>query len=135
MKRVKQNLAPFQISLINKYVFCILIILLISCEMKEQPNITELFGKWVLKADVFQVNYPILYFNTDSSSIFTSHGDTIYRFNYDLVNEYLYLKDIYGQETQWKILGLNDTLLVFESLFENRNQQIYRKEPNDVNNR
>jgi hypothetical protein len=130
----KHNLGHFQILPIK--IICLLLFLsATSCSTTEQTSSKRLVGKWVLQEKAFQVNYPILYFNTDSSAVFTSHGDTIYRFKFNLQGTKLLLKDVYGKETKWEIKKLCENQLVFGSLFENEKQQIYKREPNDINNK
>ncbi len=106
-----------------------------GCSSNAQKENKKLIGKWELNEKEFQVNYPILYFNSDSTAIFTSRGDTIYRFKYLFKSETLFLKDLNCKETSWKINKLNNEQLVFEKLFENLKPQYYIKVPNDVNNK
>ena len=135
-KMAKQNLETFRILPIKKYFIALMLFLFsVSCNMKGQTDFNKILGKWVLQEKTFQINYPVLYFNTDSSAIFTSHGDTIYRFKFILIDEHLILKDGYNQETIWKIMELSQSQLVFKSLFENGKRQIYKREPNDINNK
>ena len=132
-KIIKQILGHFPIAII-KIIF-LLAFFLDGCGLKEQKEDGKLLGKWELNEKKFQVNYPILYFNSDSTAIFTSRGDTIYRFKYSLMSENLTLKDLNGVETVWKISKFDGKQLVFEKLFENSKAQRYKKVPNDINNR
>ena len=135
-KMAKHNLENFQILPIKRYFISLMLFLVaVSCNMKGQTDFKKILGKWILQETVFQINYPVLYFNTDSSAIFTSHGDTIYRFKFILLDENIILKDANNQETKWKILELTKSQLVFKSLFEHEKKQIYKREPNDTNNR
>lgn len=106
-----------------------------GCSITAQKENRKLLGKWELTEKNFQVNYPVLYFNSDSIAIFTSRGDTIYRFKYFIKSENLILKDLNGIETEWIISKLDNNQLVFEKLFENSKEQHYKKVPNDVNNK
>jgi hypothetical protein len=135
-KMAKHNLDHFQILPINRrIIYLVLFLSAIGCNMPEQTGSKKLLGKWVLQEEAFQINYPILYFNTDSSAVFTSHGDTIYRFKFNLRDTQLLLKDVHGKETKWEIKKLSENQLVFGSLFENEKQQVYKREPNDINNK
>jgi hypothetical protein len=130
----KHNLGHFQILSI-KTICMLLFLSATNCIATEQTISNRLLGKWVLQETAFQINYPILYFNTDSSAIFTSQGDTIYRFKFYLQGTQLLLKDVYGKETKWEIKKIDENRLIFVSLFENEKQQIYKREPNDINNK
>jgi hypothetical protein len=130
----KHNLGHFQI--LPTKIFCLLLLLSSTgCSTSEQTYSKKLLGKWVLQEKTFQLNYPVLYFNTDSSAVFTSHRDTLYRFKFNINGTELLLKDVYGKETKWEINKLNENQLIFGSLFENEKQQVYKREPNDVNNK
>jgi hypothetical protein len=135
-KMAKHNLDHFQMLSIKRgIIYLVLFVFAIGCNMPEQTGLKKILGKWVLQEEVFQINYPILYFNTDSSAIFTSHGDTIYRFKFNIQNTRLTLKDVSGNETRWEIKELNENQLVLESLFENKKQQVYKRGQNDSNNK
>ena len=85
----------------------------------------DIVGKWILA--VKQVNYPSLVFNTDSTAVFTSMGDTIYRFKYYVDKTELVLKDINEKVTRDKILKLDRDSLVFETLADNKQVQRYKR--------
>lgn len=129
----KQILVLYPIIIIK--VFFISFLFFEGCSVTVPKESKEIFGKWELTEEEFQVNYPILYFNTDSTAMFTSRGDTIYRFKYLLKSENLILKDLDGKESTWKISVLNEKELVFDKLFENIKPQHYKKVPNDINNK
>ena len=85
-------------------------------------------GKWELKDNKNQINYPILYFKEDSTAIFTSRADTVYRFKYSFKNDYIILKNTFTPEiTEWKILRLSNDELVFKSLLEHKDKQVYKR--------
>lgn len=116
-------------------VFLVYFLFFSGCSVTDLKRSNKLLGKWELTEKKFQVNYPILYFNTDSTAMFASRGDTIYRFKYQLRSGKLILKDFIGQESVWKIIKLDGRKLIIDKLFENNNPQHYKKVPNDMNNR
>ncbi len=85
----------------------------------------DIIGNWVLV--VKQVNYPSLVFNTDSTAIFNSMGDTLYRYKYYVDKTELVLKDINGKVTRDKILKLDRDSLIFETLADNKQVQRYKR--------
>jgi hypothetical protein len=102
----------------------------------KNKNNKLIFGKWILSNNKkLQVNYPILYFNTDSTAIFCSRGDTIYRFKYKIYKKCLILIDINGIETRCPIKEISCQNLVFFNLLKHKTIQYYRRSLNDVNNR
>ena len=129
----KQILVLYPMIIIK--IFFISFLFFEGCSVMVPKESKEILGKWELTEEEFQVNYPILYFNTDSTAMFSSRGDTIYRFKYLLISENLILKDLEGNESTWKISVLNETELIFEKLFENINPQHYKKVPNDINSK
>jgi hypothetical protein len=85
----------------------------------------DILGKWLLVVN--QVNYPSLIFKNDSTAIFNSMGDTIYRYKYHIEKTELILKDINGKETKDKILKLDKDSLIFETLIEHKIIQRYTR--------
>lgn len=116
-------------------IFFITFLFFEGCNVTIPKESNKILGKWKLTEKDFQVNYPILYFNTDSTAMFTSRGDTINRFKNVLKLENLNLKDLNGKENNWKISVLNEKELVFEKFFENIKPQHYKRVPNDINNK
>lgn len=107
------------------------VVLLLSCGNavnQQQQGYTnkDIIGKWVLT--VKQVNYPSLIFNTDSTAIFNSMGDTVYRYKFYIDKIELVLKDINGKVTRDKILKLDADSLIFETLADNKEVQRYKRE-------
>jgi len=129
----KQILVLYPMFIIK--IFFISFLFFEGCSVTVSKENKKILGKWELTEEEFQVNYPILYFNTDSTAMFTSRGDTIYRFKYLLKSESLILKDLDDKESTWKISVLNEKELVFDKLFENIKLQHYNKVPNDINNK
>lgn len=129
----KQILVLYPMIIIK--IFFISFMFFEGCSVIVPKESKEILGKWELTEEEFQVNYPILYFNTDSTAMFSSRGDTIYRFKYLLISENLILRDLEGKESTWKISVLNEKELIFEKLFENINPQHYKKVANDINSK
>lgn len=104
------------------------LVILLGCAANVQHKEDSLIqGTWILQ-DKEAVNYPKIIFNNDSTAIFRSEGDTIYRFTYLLRDSDLVLQDLYGTQEMYKILRLNKDSLVFRSLRENQERQIYLRE-------
>lgn len=105
----------------------IALVTLFSCVSMDKKNYQyeNLIGTWVLTKK--QVNYPELTFNKDKTCFFTSMGDTIYRFKYELEKDKLILEDILGTVKKNRILKLTKEELVFETLWENKSKQEYIK--------
>lgn len=104
-------------------------VLLFSCgnvqnHVKSFTN-TDIIGKWILATK--QINYPSLIFNADSTAIFNSMGDTVYRYKFYIDNSVLVLKDINGKETRDKIFKLDSDSLIFETLADNKAEQKYKR--------
>lgn len=133
IKMAKQILVHYLMIIIK--IFFVFLIFFEGCSQTALNESKKILGKWELTEKEFQVNYPILYFNTDTTAMFTSRGDTIYRFKYLIKSENLILKDLNGKESTWKISVLNEKELILEELFENIKPQHYKKAPNDINNK
>lgn len=131
-KLTLENLQTYGIKII------IIFSLMLPCAFSFTQNKNDelILGKWILSNNQkLQVNYPILYFNTDSTAIFCSRGDTIYRFNYKIHKKCLILIDINGIEMKCPIKEISCQNLVFFNLLKHKTIQYYRRSPNDVNNR
>ncbi len=106
------------------YLFIIISVGLTSCKAQnKQLESKDIMGKWSLTTD--NINYPQLTFLKDSSAIFTSRGDTVYRFKYYIKSSDLILKDINNVTSKDKIIKLNQDSLVFETLRVNKQPQRY----------
>ncbi len=109
------------------FIVSILLLGLSSCNGQKNDTANNLsdiiIGKWTLT--VKQVNYPTILFNKDSTAIFTSMGDTIYRFKYYLSKNELVLKDFNHKKTRDKILKLDSDSLIFETLADEKRVQKY----------
>lgn len=111
----------------HSFLCALLLTSLIACSnlSRQQTDnfASDIVGEWQLT--VKQVNYPKLIFNRDSTAIFTSMGDTIYRYKYYVEKSNLVLRDIDGKLTRDKILKLSKDSLIFETLAINRSVQRY----------
>lgn len=105
-----------------------LLLLTAQCKQKVTNHFEqkEILGEWELSEN--QINYPSLQFNTDSSAVFRSRADTIYRFRYTIKGDSLILKDIDNKETINRIKNLDKSRLVFYNLLEHDKEQVYKKE-------
>ena len=104
--------------------FIILFINFCSCSVLEKREL--IVGEWILE-DSLAINYPEIIFNNDSTAIFTSKGDTIFRFIYKVDKSFLYLKDINGTKEKYKFISLNKDSLVFNKFRENQTKQVYKR--------
>ena len=95
-----------------------------NVQHKENSSIQ---GTWILQ-EKGAINYPKIIFNNDSTAVFRSEGDTIYRFTYLLKGSDLVLQDLYGTQETYEIMRLTTDSLIFKTLRENQNRQIYLKE-------
>lgn len=123
----KKILACALIRRISKF-FIGLTFLSFALDACGQIETSFLKGEWRLKDRKGQVNYPVLYFNEDSSAVFSSRGDTLYRFKYSIKNDDLVLKSPATQQiTRWKILRLSKDDLILKNLFEHNEKQVYKR--------
>lgn len=86
----------------------------------------DIKGVWLLADHPKQVNYPEIIFE-DETAVFLSMADTIYRFQYQIIEDDLILKDLKGNSEKAHIVLLTDSLLVFKTLRENQTEQKYTK--------
>ncbi|QEE50306.1 hypothetical protein FUA48_12180 [Flavobacterium alkalisoli] len=115
---------------LNKhYMIGAVLIIFLSCSfVKQDKNIIyqrDIIGTWLLNKK--QVNYPQLTFSSDNTCIFTSMGDTLYRFKYEVKGNELILEDVLKQVSRNKIISLTRTTLIFEKLVENNSKQVYTR--------
>jgi hypothetical protein len=103
--------------------FLLSLFLMTSCYKNQKTS--SILGNWVLTNS--QINYPEIQFNLDSSAIFYSYGDTIYRYKYYVQNNFLYLIDFEQNKTRFKIEKLDNIHLVFSNFLEQKEKQIYAK--------
>jgi hypothetical protein len=106
--------------------FAVLVFLLCSCSTKQIAN-DSIFGVWRLQSKDSSLNYPSVSFYKDSSAVLTSRADTIYRYQYRVGDNSIIFKDLDGKESEFKILELNSSTLVFENLFEHKEKQVYKR--------
>ncbi len=112
----------------NKLIIHFIFLLFIGCSSPIHKVIDYkiLIGEWKLESDT-QVNYPLIEFRADSTAIFSSRGDTLYRYNFILKGDTLLLKDIFNNELINTINFLNNKQLIFDKLLEHETKQTYTK--------
>jgi hypothetical protein len=104
------------------------LIILLGCTSNVQhKENSSIQGTWILQ-EKGAINYPKIIFKNDSTAVFRSEGDTIYRFTYLLNGSDLVLKDLSGTQETFHIIRLTTDSLIFKTLRENQNRQIYLKE-------
>ena len=103
------------------------VLVLCSC-LSGKPNekYPFIYGNWTLKNED-NFNYGELLFNKDSSAIFSSRGDTLYRFRFYVVENHIVLKTMEGITEKYKILKLDRNELILNSLREKKSIQYYSK--------
>jgi hypothetical protein len=113
----------------NNFSYFLSILLLSSCssnavDVVEHASVT---GKWE-NANQTAVFYRTLAFS-DSSAVFTSRGDTIYRFKYyiDQPSHTLWLTDVFNKRLSAKIIKSDRDSLVFNNLWELNTKQRFSK--------
>lgn len=92
---------------------------LLSCNtLSEQSKPINMKGEWISLSSV-SINYPSLLIS-DSSAVFTSRGDTVYRFKYsiDPISRILWLTDPFNKKLSAKILKVDNDSLVFDRLWD-----------------
>jgi hypothetical protein len=111
-----------------KLLYIGLLLLAVQCKQVTSNHFEqkEILGEWILTEN--QINYPSLQFNIDSSAVFRSRADTIYRFQYIIKGDSLILKDINNKETLNRIKILDKSKLVFYNLLEHDKEQVYKKQ-------
>jgi hypothetical protein len=112
----------------HKYTLLFLVLFSFSCNTsKNNFRKFSIEGTWYLNKK--QVDFPSISFKSDNTCIFSSMGDTLYRFKYKIKDEYLILTDINNNISKDKIMKISKDSLVFEKLWTNSSIQIYtRKE-------
>lgn len=100
----------------------------VSCSSSTNKIVEHetLIGEWELNSET-QINYPLIEFYSDSTAIFRSKADTLYRYNFKLKEDSLILINNSNIISVNKILVLNDKQLVFDKLIEHKNKQTYKK--------
>ena len=87
----------------------------------------NLLGSWQLENEPDAINYGEIKFTGDSTALFLSRGDTIYRFKFHVKSEDLYLIDVLGKMESYQIISLTDNKLIFSSLREKKGEQVYKR--------
>lgn len=96
-------------------VLTIPLLLATSCPDKKASEYPRsIIGTWILITN--DVNYPSITFNSDSSAIFSSRGDTIYAYSYFVHNRHVILKDVYNERYMAGIILLTSDSLVLDHM-------------------
>lgn len=106
-------------------VFLILIVVF-GCTTTKTRMSNSICGTWIL-SNKKAINYPEISFNKDSTAVFKSKGDTIYRFTYTLIDYEIVLTDLNGNKKSCEIIELTNNKLVFNGLLKNKGRQVYEK--------
>ena len=99
--------------------------MLLASYSPNSPEKSAVIGSWVLTSEANQINYPQITFNNDATAIFSSRGDTLYRFKFSVKGDQLYLKDPFGKEEHYRFKMPAKDKLIFPALREHRTEQIY----------
>lgn len=108
-----------------KNIIFIITIVCCACSTPVHEKSSDIYGKWCLTTD--QINYPEIRFSSDSIAIFSSKMDTTYRYKYYVDDSYLYIIQLNLSTQKNRILQLTRDSLVFESLMEIHQRQVYLK--------
>ena len=88
---------------------CFILLLFISCSPSADKIVDYkmLIGEWELNSET-QINYPLIEFKSDSTAIFKSKADTIYRYDFILKGDTLILINSFNVKSSNKINFLNN---------------------------
>lgn len=77
----------------------------------------KILGKWISVEET--INYNTLIFYSNNYCVFTSRGDTLFRYAYKLegCSSNLLLSDVYGNNYEYKIKLLSKDSLIFAKFF------------------
>ena len=111
-----------------------MLLLFISCSPSADKIVDykTLVGEWALNSET-QINYPLIEFKSDSTAIFKSKADTIYRYNFVLKGDTLILINSFNVKSINKINFLNNQKLIFNKLLEHKTRQVYKKATSRTN--
>jgi hypothetical protein len=101
------------------------ILMLLACGSSQKINSVsnEIIGTWCLVGN--QINYPTITFKPDKLATFDSKMDTVYSFRYSISKPYLKIIQPDASIIENRILILTKDSLIFETLLENKTQQVY----------
>jgi len=114
--------------MIKELLFILLCFVLYSCKSTtvHKENFTQpIKGDWTLITTPPTINYPSIAFKDSNSAVFSSFGDTVYYFNYNLRDKDLILTDEKNRVSHNVIIKLTKDSLIFKSLLEHTTQQVY----------
>jgi hypothetical protein len=112
-----------------KYLLIVSVFLIRCGSIPQTDSVSseKLLGEWVLENGSDAINYGKIEFKGDSTALFLSRGDTIYRFKFHVKSDNLYLTDILGKEESYKVISATDDQLTFSSLREKKEKQVYKR--------
>lgn len=112
-----------------KYLLIVSVFLIRCGNIPQTGSVSseKLLGEWVLENESDAINYGGIEFKEDSTALFLSRGDTIYRFKFHVKSDDLYLTDILGKVQSYKVISITDNQLIFSSLREKKGKQIYKR--------
>lgn len=106
-------------------------ILLCSCTMSREDTIVDeifFYGTWILIGHDKQINYPYIEFFDDSSAVFHSQSDTIYRFSFYIKKDSIHIVDFDGTEYVNKFVVQSKGCVKFKGIAGIKPTQIYMKD-------
>lgn len=117
--------------MLNRYTLVLLYIsIFLSCRTggKQLVNVNNnnLIGCW--KQKVNEISYPTLYFARDSTAVFTSKADTVYRFKYWTEKGTLMLVDNNNKVYECLIIGYSDSVFSFRDEVVNKKVLSYQRD-------
>ena len=98
--------------------------MLLASYSQNKPGKFTVIGTWALTS-ANQINYPQITFKNDATAIFSSRGDTLYRFKFSVKGDQLYLKDLFGKEEHYRFKMPAKDKLIFPALREHKTEQTY----------
>ncbi len=112
----------------NYFAYSLVVMLLLfSCNIKRASENCEaiIHGKWVSVEET--INYDALFFLPNNTAIFTSKGDTIFRYDYKVncSRSKLLLSDVYGNKYEHQIKLLSNDSLFFKKFFHSNGMVKY----------
>jgi hypothetical protein len=98
-----------------------------SVKLYQSADAESIYGNWSLRTNTPALNYPGITFYKDKSAVFSSFGDTIYYFGFELKGGILILVDGKKKLSHNVIAKLSPDSLIFKNLLEHINPQVYIK--------
>jgi hypothetical protein len=105
-------------------ILIVLTLFLRCIAQKKQIDASLIYGDWILQNRNIQYS-PSIHFYKDSTAIFDSSGDTLYRFTYQINGDNLVLKIPFDNQYSevYQINRLTKDTLILDELWEE--EQVY----------